>query len=77
MSGITFMLHRLLLAVVTLASAMTAFSDSALPVGAPMFEIDGRDCLLRPLKLDEAALDARIHLRRADHWHATAPRRAA
>lgn len=36
------MLHRLLLAVVTLASAMTAFSDSALPVGAPMFEIDGR-----------------------------------
>ncbi len=36
------MLHRRLLAVVTLASAMTAFSDSALPVGAPMFEIDGR-----------------------------------
>ena len=127
-------MHRLLLAVVTLASAMTAFSDSALPVGAPMFEIDGRmvaaevvrwessgenrelgsgivelvesgvlrdfpaarltrrirraaalrvspcfgrDCLLRPLKLAEAALDARIHLRRADQsaiaWRQKSP----
>jgi hypothetical protein len=56
-----------MLAVVSLASAMAAFSDSVLPVGAPMFEIDGRDCLLlRPLKLEEAALDARINLRRAD-----------